>query len=159
VTSPDDDDGLLGAIADRAAIADVLHAGCRLLDEHDLDALSSVFTATCRVRFRPGDKHERRGLDDLRTYLAGAGTTLRASSHHLSNIEITFIDHDTAYVHSYFYAWHQYARDRSHGETWGRYIDSMTRTADGWRIADRQLLVAGSTSSGDRFATPRRTKR
>jgi hypothetical protein len=84
---------------------------------------------------------------------AGAGR-VAASSHHLTNIEMS-VDADRADVLSYFYAWQRYAADDAHGETWGQYADRMIRTPHGWRITERRLLVAGSSSRGDRFPTPR----
>jgi hypothetical protein len=142
-------------LADRVAISTVLHLGCRMLDENDLDLLPSVFGQGSRVRFRPGPDHERVDLDELHTYFLQVGRMLAAASHHVSNIDIDFVDDDTANVRSYFYAWQRYARG-GEAQTWGQYVDRMTRTPSGWRIADRQLLVAGSTSSGERYPTPRR---
>jgi hypothetical protein len=145
----------LRALVDRAAIASVLHLGCRMLDENDLDLLSSIYADGCRVRFRPGHEHERVGLEQLRAYYAHAGARLAATSHHLSNIDIDFFDDDTADVRSYFYAWQRYAGG-DESQTWGQYVDRMGRTPSGWRILDRQLLVAGSSSTGDRYPTLRR---
>jgi ketosteroid isomerase-like protein len=153
-----DPGALLQTLVDRAAITDVLHAYCRIFDANDLDALDQVFTPDCTVMFRPGTKHERHGLDDLRSYFASGADRIAACSHHLSNAEIQL--HGTAAADScaYFYAWHRYSPDHGGGEseTWGQYVDSLVRQPHGWRISHRRLLVAGSTSAGPRFPTPRR---
>lgn len=145
----------LRALVDRAAITTVLHRGCRMLDENDLDLLSSIYAEDCRVRFRPGRDHERVGLEELHAYYLEVGRRLAAASHHLSNIDIDFVDDDTADVRSYFYAWQRYAGGNE-AQTWGQYVDRMGRTPSGWRILDRQLLVAGSSSTGERYPTSRR---
>jgi 3-phenylpropionate/cinnamic acid dioxygenase small subunit len=156
VTAPEDNTRLLRSLADRVAIAEVLHAYCRMVDENDLDLLPTIFADGCRVRFRPGEAHDRRGLDALRDYFVPGGTRVAACSHHVSNIDVSFVDDEIADVRSLFYAWQKYSADGKEGQTWGQYIDRFIRTAAGWRILDRQLLVAGSTSAGDRFPTPRK---
>jgi ketosteroid isomerase-like protein len=151
---------LLQTLAARAAITDVLHAYCRIFDANDLDALDEVFTDDCVVMFRPGADHERHGLDELRSYYASGASRIAACSHHLSNIEIQLHGDAAADSRAYFYAWHRYSPDHGGGggETWGQYVDSLVRQPGGWRIVSRQFLVAGSTSTGQHFPTPRRPR-
>lgn len=146
------------ALIDRAAITAVLHTYCRIFDANDLDALGEVFAEDCTVRFGPGADHEHRGLDDLHSYCAAGADRIAACSHHLSNIEIQLRGDTAADARSYFYAWHRYSPEQSggDGETWGQYVDTLVRLPAGWRIVTRQLLVAGSTSKGERFPIPRK---
>jgi hypothetical protein len=51
----------LREVADRQAIAEVLHAYCRALDLMDLDAVATVFTADCMVSYGPEARLRSRG--------------------------------------------------------------------------------------------------
>ncbi len=67
------------------------------------------------------------------------------TQHLLSNV-MTVIENDEAWTRSYFRA--QHMRSGARGGTIftisGTYEDEMTRTAQGWRIRVRQLLVTGT---------------
>lgn len=65
-----------------------------------------------------------------------------ATSHHLSNVMVTFSDADTAHSYSYVYAYHRRAGSGREVHLWGRYADTLVRTPNGWRISHRRLLAA-----------------
>ena len=65
------------------------------------------------------------------------------TSHHLSNVRITFEGPDAAQAISYVIAWHE-RPDGSTATVYGQYRDRLVRTAQGWRIARRRMLMNGS---------------
>ena len=67
-----------------------------------------------------------------------------ATSHHVSNIQLTFEGPDRARGITYLYAWHRYRDGSPDGELWGRYHHRFERTAAGWRIAGLVLTAAGA---------------
>jgi len=69
--------------------------------------------------------------------------TFAATSHHVSNIQITFEGADQARSVTYLYAWHRYVDGSPDGELWGRYRHRFTRTDPGWRISELLLQAAG----------------
>jgi hypothetical protein len=78
------------------------------------------------------------------TIAVGLDTIFRATSHHVSNIQIAFEGPDAATGVTYLYAWHRYRDDSPDGELWGRYHHRFRRTDSGWRIAELVLRAAGS---------------
>jgi ketosteroid isomerase-like protein len=74
----------------------------------------------------------------------GLERTFAATSHHVSNIQLTFEDDDTARGLTYLYAWHRYVDGSPDGELWGRYHHRFERTAAGWKIAELVLTAAGT---------------
>ena len=67
-----------------------------------------------------------------------------ATSHHVSNIQLTFEGPDHARATTYLYAWHRYRDGSPDSELWGRYHHRFERTAAGWRIAGLVLTAAGA---------------
>ena len=78
------------------------------------------------------------------TIAAGLQHTFAATSHHVSNIQLTFEDDDTARGITYLYAWHRYVDGSPDGELWGRYHHRFERTSAGWKIAELVLTAAGT---------------
>jgi len=126
-------------LADRAAIADLLHAYCRALDEMDLGAIPALFTEDCVVSYGP--RLESRGATQLAADLSRLWRW-RRTSHHLSNIVVR-VDGDRAEAESYVLAWHE-APDGRTATLFGQYRDRLLRTAEGWRIAARRQVMNGS---------------
>ncbi|MCZ8108512.1 MAG: nuclear transport factor 2 family protein [Burkholderiales bacterium] len=131
-------------VADRLAIADLLHTYCESLDSMDLDRLRAVFALDCEVAFGPDVRLNANGVEALVAALARLWRW-RRTSHHLSNIRITFDDPDSADVVSYVIAWHE-RPDLSTATLYGVYRDRVVRTPDGWRIAARRQEMNGADS-------------
>ncbi len=129
-------------VADRLAIADLLHAYCESLDSMDLDRLRAVFAPDCEVAFGPDVRLNANGVEALVAALARLWRW-RRTSHHLSNVRITFDDPDSADVVSYVIAWHE-RPDLSTATLYGVYRDRVVRTPDGWRIAARRQEMNGA---------------
>ena len=64
-----------------------------------------------------------------------------ATSHHNSNVLVTFEDADRASVRTSVYAWHQRADGRT-PRLWRYYHDSVVRLPEEWRIAQRRASLS-----------------
>jgi ketosteroid isomerase-like protein len=143
-------------ISDRQAIAELLAEYCRALDLMDLDAIAGVFTADCRVEYGPEARLTSHGAAGVAKSLERMWRWAR-TSHHLSNIQIEFESADGARAVSYVIAWHE-RPDGSTATVLGQYHDRLQRRDEGWRIAERRMLMNGNTAgfTVNLFRTPRR---
>jgi len=134
---------LVHELADRQAIADLIHAYCLHFDNNEPEAVAALFTDDAVVDYGP-EATTIVGADVIATTIAvGLAKTFLATSHHVSNIQITFEGTDRARSVSYLYAWHRYVDGSPDGELWGRYRHSFVRTDAGWRISGLLLEAAG----------------
>ena len=131
-------------LADRQAITDVIHAYCFHFDQNEPERVAELFTADATVDYGP-EAVTITGSDAIAATIAvGLERTFAATSHHVSNIQLTFEDDDTARGVTYLYAWHRYVDGSADGELWGRYHHRFERTAAGWKIAELVLTAAGT---------------
>jgi ketosteroid isomerase-like protein len=131
-------------LTDRQAITDLIHAYCDYFDRNEPQAVAALFTADASVDYGP-ETETIVGADAIATTIAiGLEQTFAATSHHVSNIRLTFDGADRARSVAYLYAWHRYRDGSPDGELWGRYRHRFVRTEDGWRIAELVLEAAGS---------------
>jgi hypothetical protein len=142
--------GGLQELVDRQEIVHLLHEYCRGLDLMDLAIVEAVFTRDCIVDYgaEPGMRTDSAAavIDGLRALMWRWTRT----AHHLSNEQIWFDeqDGDAARGISYVLAWHEFP-DGTTTTLFGQYHDRFARTADGWRIAHRRLLMAGHEGNWD----------
>jgi ketosteroid isomerase-like protein len=136
-------DALLREILDRQAITDVIHAYCERFDRNDPVGVGELFTPDALIDYNP-DTPNIRGADLAETIAVGMRDTFAATSHHISNISITFDTPDSAGSLSYVDAWHRYHGDAPDGFLWGRYKHTFRRTEAGWRITALLLQAAGT---------------
>jgi ketosteroid isomerase-like protein len=66
-----------------------------------------------------------------------------STSHHLSNTSIQ-LEGDQATAMSYVYAFHTLADGGEPVHYWGRWIDRLIRTDEGWLFAEREVVGVGS---------------
>lgn len=85
---------------------------------------------------------EYQGREAIASRLREILDAFTATSHHLSNVAIQ-VDGDVATAQSYVYAFHRTVEDRSQLHVWGRWIDRLMRTQEGWRFAHREVLLVG----------------
>jgi ketosteroid isomerase-like protein len=131
-------------LADRHAITDLVHAYCLHFDQNEPERVAALFTDDATVDYGPETATIVGGASIAGTIAAGLDTVFAATSHHVSNIRITFDGPDAATGVTYLYAWHRYRDGSPDGELWGRYHHRFTRTEEGWRIAELVLRAAGS---------------
>lgn len=131
-------------VLDRQAIGELIHAYCWHFDMNEPEALAALFTEDARVDYGPEfpDLLGRAAIGQA--VASGLATLFAATSHHVSNIRITFEGPDGAASDCYLYAWHRYRDGRPESELWGRYHHRFRRTPEGWRIAELVLKAAGA---------------
>jgi ketosteroid isomerase-like protein len=131
-------------LLDRQAITDLIHAYCYHFDRNEPDAVAALFTTDATVDYGP-ETTTIVGADAIATTIAvGLTQTFAATSHHVSNIQISLEGAGRARAVSYLYAWHRYVDGSPDGELWGRYHHRFERTGAGWRIAELVLTAAGA---------------
>jgi hypothetical protein len=144
-----DREASLQRLLDKGEIVDLVHRYSYLVDHKVHDEIAELFTEDCVVDYGPGLAPPVHGRAALRAMFgSGAAPTearpgFVATSHHNANVLVTFEGEDRAVVLTSLYAWHL----TPHGGTprvWGYYHDVAVRTDDGWRLAERQLRVAGN---------------
>jgi ketosteroid isomerase-like protein len=131
---------------DRQEIADLIHAYCHHFDRNEPAEVAALFTADATVDYGPEAETIVGSKAIAETIAVGLEHTFAATSHHVSNIRITFDSPDEARSVTYLYAWHRYVDGSPDGELWGRYHHRFMRTEDGWRIAELLLTAAGMTN-------------
>jgi 3-phenylpropionate/cinnamic acid dioxygenase small subunit len=84
-----------------------------------------------------------RGRQEISDRLAEILVLFSATSHHLSNININ-LDGDQATAMSYVYAFHRMADTDEPLHYWGRWVDRLKRTDEGWLFEEREVVGVGS---------------
>jgi len=134
-------DAALQRLLDERAIERLLFEYCRRADANDPDGLAQCFTEDCVARYGPGPPSI--GATARREQAERDLALFSATSHHLSNIKIEHLDDGRARVDSAVYAWHRPLGSTGSWHLWARYQDVVARTPEGWRIAERTLVLVG----------------
>ena len=141
-------------LADRTTITEVLHAYAQLVDERDFTGAAALFTGDCVAEYgiRESDVlYTSASVGDWLTRQLADGTP---TSHHISNVQIRFADADHAETTSYVYAWHGAPGETADPVVLARYVDSLERSAVGWRIGRRQMFAHGLIGFPDGIFRP-----
>jgi ketosteroid isomerase-like protein len=133
----------LRELLDRQQIADLIHAYCTHFDANEPELVAALFTADATIDYGPEAAAIVGAAAIAPTIAIGLANTFAATSHHVSNIRISFAGSDAASSVSYLYAWHRYVDGSPDGELWGRYDHRFRRTEEGWRISELLLRAAG----------------
>lgn len=131
-----------------AAIESLLKCYCALVDEQDGDAIvRDIFAEDGSDDHGEGP---RRGAAEIQGWFRDNLANIATSVHVLSNVEVD-VDEDSARAKSYVTAWVWTVaaenRDPARPATYvvvASYDDRLTRTANGWRIAERVVRPAGA---------------
>ena len=128
---------------DRRAIIDVTIAYCWALDEKRFDDLADVFLPD-GVAIYAGARCV--GVPAIAAFCNRALGPLDCSQHLVTNHQVA-IGGDSATSRCYFHAQHvpPAATGEANHIVAGRYEDRLSRTAAGWRIAERVLTVMWRT--------------
>ncbi|MGI9645687.1 MAG: nuclear transport factor 2 family protein, partial [Ilumatobacteraceae bacterium] len=138
---------VLQQMIDRQDITDALHWYTRWVDLNRVDKQVEVFTDDGRITFY-GDDGWTEGRAAIQAMITPAVAKYEATHHYISNIEITFDGADDARSMCYLHAWHRPADGGPDYTLYAQYHDVWTRKADGWRISERRLKTAGTSSRG-----------
>lgn len=134
-------DAALQQLLDEKAIVDLTIRYGWALDQRDFEDLRNVFAPDA---FALLGGVECDGIDAIIARISRALTRLDVSQHLLGNQQVTIAaDGATATQRCYLQAQHT-IRGTEGGDNFiiaGRYEDELARTADGWRITRRHLIV------------------
>lgn len=120
---------------DRLAIADLIALHGHLFDEVELDRLDELFTYDVIYDVSDFGQESMQGIDAIRSGALALGDR-NPVAHHVTNIVVTAMNDDSVSVRSKGLG---VTRDGKIGSV--TYIDTVDRTASGWRISRR--LVRG----------------
>ncbi|MGI9621816.1 MAG: nuclear transport factor 2 family protein [Acidimicrobiales bacterium] len=132
-------------LVDRQDIVDGLHWYTRWVDLNRVDMQVQIFTDDARLTFY-GDDEWIVGRDNIEAVLTPSVARYAATHHYISNIEITFEGNDEARSVCYLKAWHRPADGGDDYTLYAQYHDRWTRTGEGWRMTERRLKTAGTSS-------------
>lgn len=143
------EDNLIAAVQrliDEADIKRVLYTYSFNLDGANPEGMLEVFDEDIYVAYGPehGARSREEYLHVLSNDKTGIAAFFAATSHHVSNVDITFVDEDTAHVKSVLLAWHKYNRERPNGIVYGQYRDIVKRVDGEWKIQRREQVTAGT---------------
>jgi 3-phenylpropionate/cinnamic acid dioxygenase small subunit len=140
---PTDIDTAIRELTDRAAVTEVLYSYARLVDERDFAAAAGVFTDDCLAEYGIHETEIMRSSAAVADWLTSQLRDGSATSHHISNVQVSFPDPDHAETTCYVYAWHRMPGAAADPIVLARYVDRFERTPSGWRIAHRRMLGHG----------------
>lgn len=130
-------------LVDRQAITELIHTYCECFDRNDPDGVAELFTPDAIIDYNP-DTPNITGAELASTIAIGLRDTFAATSHHISNVMITFEGSAAARSLCYVDAWHRYHNGSPDAFLWGRYLHRYRRTGEGWRISALLLQAAGT---------------
>lgn len=119
------------AVADREAIRDLLCRYALAVDRRRLDAVAACFTADCAYEGTLGRGPIAIALAALAEAFGRYDRTM-----HVIGTQAIRVDGDGAEAETYCVAYHV-RPDGGHFTAGVRYVDSLVRGADGWRIRRR----------------------
>ncbi|MGA1569350.1 MAG: nuclear transport factor 2 family protein [Ilumatobacteraceae bacterium] len=133
--------------ADEASIIRLTHDYCWALDSGDYEALRQVFTPDCTARLGGNQSN----VDEVIARVSAALGPLDDSQHMVSTHQIRRWVDGTVTGRCYLHAQH-IRTGVAGGDQYivaGRYEDRYVRTDEGWRIAERELVVMWTAGNRD----------
>jgi ketosteroid isomerase-like protein len=142
-----DRDEILQQVTDRMEISDLLLSYFRALDRADKEGVLGVYSEDARLMVDP--EHVLNGRQAIRAFLANWPTPAegadvpwvgRTVSHHMMGVPKIAIDGDRARTETYALSQNVEGDPANGGNVRVkalRYMDTLRRTPDGWRIVDR----------------------
>ncbi len=128
-------------LCDRMEIIDLLNRYAIALDSRDWSRLSTCFTADAVALYGPVLGRQD-GFAAIEKLCRTALEPLDSSQHLIGSHEIE-VDGDSARTRCYLHAQHTKAGSAG-GDNFtigGTYVDELVRTAAGWRIRRRELII------------------
>ena len=141
---PADDPSTVSLDADdRTAIADLLYAYAWHFDRNEPEAFAELFSDDAVIDHGPQTPTIVGRRNVAGAVAGGLAEIFAATSHHISNVRLSPDGAGGASATAYVYAWHRYRSGAPDGYLWGQYHCRFRRTAQGWRISELVLRVAG----------------
>lgn len=132
-------------LIDRQEIADVVGRYCERIDAGDFDGVVALFTVDCVAEYGPGPAVH--GREPLKARFESSQGRF-AHTHHQAGQILVEIDGDRASSIGYATASHIWWDGHRH-HTRLQYRDALVRTAAGWLISHRVVLVAVPDDGSD----------
>lgn len=121
-------------------IEELLYEYSFRLDMNQPEGLLELFVDDCEVVYAPN--FGANGKEAYAKTLGGIGSYFKATSHHVSNVQVSLDGPDRATVKCVVYAMHRYQRERPDGIFWGQYHDEVVRVDGRWLFKRRELRAA-----------------
>lgn len=128
---------------DRDQIVELLHAYAFHFDRNEPTEVGRLFDEHATIDYGPEMETIHGSAALTETIAVGLREIFAATSHHVSNPMVTFVDDDTAELIAYLYAWHRYHDGSPDGYLWGQYHTKLRRTGGAWRFTELVLKIAG----------------
>jgi ketosteroid isomerase-like protein len=129
----------IAGLVDVADVTRLLYDYCEYVDANRQADVLDLFTDD--ALYDHGHGRVFRGRAEL-AELFRALDANDATSHHLSNVSVSFTAEGAALCRSYVYAYHRRRESGAEVHLWGRYVDTLVRVGLSWRIRSRSLLAA-----------------
>jgi len=137
-------DKAIQELLDLRAIEQLMVRYADRIDANDPEGAAACFTEDGVGKYWG----EYRGRKEIASRLSRILDLFAATSHHLSNVSIR-LDGDRANAMSYVYAFHRMAGTNDPMHYWGRWVDRLVRTDEGWLFAEREVVGIGSIEPND----------
>ncbi len=128
-------------LADRMEIIDVITRYVHALDDLDIDALDSVFTADCMFDLTSAGAMRGQWASIVKPFFASMHKSFKHDFHYFTNSRITFVDQarTQARVRHKVVNPCVVVRDGKefHHQIHGTYDDLFVRKPEGWRVQER----------------------
>jgi hypothetical protein len=131
----------LEELSDQREIETLMHRYATGIDTADYDLIDGIFAPGGTIDYRTIGGPQGVWFPDVKAWSEASLAAFPVRKHYITNTVVTYAaDRNRAESVSYWRAPMGFARaDGSIHlfESGGRYLDSLVRTADGWRITDR----------------------
>ena len=128
---------------DRQDIQELIYKYCYYFDRNQPEELSQLFSIDAVVDYGPEVANLIGRKQIFEMVSKGLSETFLATSHHISNILISFKSESSASSISYLYAWHKYRSKEEIGHLWGGYEHEFLKIEGKWFIKNLKLFGVG----------------
>ena len=139
-------------LADERSIERIIFDYAYFLDMNMPEQMAELFVDDCEVSYAPN--FGAIGIEAYKQTLDGIGTFFRATSHHVSNIVIDFVNDGEATVRAAVLAIHRYTKERPDGVLYGQYHDVVVKRDGVWKFKTRILKTTMTTDYHVRAFNP-----
>ena len=139
-------------IDDERAIERIVFDYAYYLDMNMPEKMIPMFVEDCEVSYAPN--FGAKGIDEYAKTLDGIGTFFSATSHHVSNVCIDFVNEAEATVRAVVLAIHRYTRERPDGILYGQYHDVVVKQDGQWKFKTRILKTTMTTDYHVKTSNP-----
>ncbi|MFM6831392.1 MAG: nuclear transport factor 2 family protein [Novosphingobium sp.] len=142
----------LDRIVEERAIERIVFDYAYYLDMNMPEKMIELFVDDCEVSYAPN--FGATGIEDYAKTLDGIGTFFRATSHHVSNIVIDWVNDSEATLRAAVLAIHRYTKERPDGILYGQYHDVVVKQDGQWKFKKRILKTVMTTDYHVRASNP-----